>query len=90
MSGHVLTPDALRRNGRPAARKPVVAEAGGSWLGWLGRTLRTLTTRSYLTEMDARMLKDIGITRAEAVAEASRAPWDLAPKPLPRHHPRAQ
>jgi uncharacterized protein YjiS (DUF1127 family) len=27
--------------------------------------------------MDARMLKDIGLTRSEAHREASRAPWDV-------------
>jgi uncharacterized protein YjiS (DUF1127 family) len=30
--------------------------------------------------MDARMLKDIGITRTEAQKEAARAPWDIDPR----------
>lgn len=35
-------------------------------------------TRRDLAEMDDRMLRDIGISRAEALHEADRAPWDLA------------
>lgn len=46
---------------------------------WLRDLLRAIETRRYLEEMDARMLKDIGITRAEAQKEAARAPWDTAP-----------
>ena len=53
--------------------------AGSEWLGWLFAALRAMETRRYLVEMDARMLKDIGITRSEAVEEANRAPWDLDP-----------
>jgi uncharacterized protein YjiS (DUF1127 family) len=30
--------------------------------------------------MDRRMLADIGISRSEALEEAGRAPWDLAPR----------
>jgi uncharacterized protein YjiS (DUF1127 family) len=32
-------------------------------------------TRRILAEMDPRLLKDIGVSRAEAQAEAGRAPW---------------
>jgi len=35
-------------------------------------------TRRLLTEMDDRMLVDIGIGRGEALIEASRAPWDVS------------
>jgi uncharacterized protein YjiS (DUF1127 family) len=38
---------------------------------------RNAVTRRYLSEMDARMLKDIGLSRAEALEEASRRPWDF-------------
>ncbi len=82
MSAHVLTPEAAPRAGRQAFRKP--DQAVGSWLDWLGHALRTVGTRRYLTEMDDRMLRDIGITRAEAFEEANRAPWDLGRKPGPR------
>jgi uncharacterized protein YjiS (DUF1127 family) len=49
------------------------------WREWLSAMLRAMETRRYLVEMDERMLKDIGITRSEALEEANRAPWDLAP-----------
>ena len=35
-------------------------------------------TRRLLAQMDERMLLDIGISRAQARAEAARWPWDLA------------
>ena len=42
--------------------------------GWVVK--RTVDTLHYL---DDRMLKDIGLSRADALAEAARAPWDLGP-----------
>ena len=39
---------------------------------------RTLRTRGGLAEMDDRMLSDLGISRAQAAFELSRAPWDAA------------
>lgn len=38
---------------------------------------RAHRTRRLLTEMDDRMLADIGIGRGDALMEASRAPWDI-------------
>lgn len=38
---------------------------------------RAITTRRELAAMDDRMLRDIGISRADALREADRAPWDL-------------
>ena len=43
----------------------------------LGAMLRAAVTRRYLVEMDDRMLKDIGISRVDALREAERLPWDL-------------
>jgi uncharacterized protein YjiS (DUF1127 family) len=45
-------------------------------LGWreVARQRRALLT------LDERLLKDIGITRADAEREASRPLWDLAPE----------
>ncbi len=37
--------------------------------------IRNATSRRQLRDMEPRMLDDIGITRAEALAEAARAPW---------------
>lgn len=52
---------------------------GTTWLVWLRRVLQAVETRRQLAEMDRRMLSDIGISRAEALEEAARAPWDLTP-----------
>jgi uncharacterized protein YjiS (DUF1127 family) len=40
--------------------------------------LHAWRTRTQLARLDDRMLSDIGISRAEALAEADRAPWDFA------------
>ncbi len=61
-----------------AVRTPAARQAG--WLAWLRRVLRAIESRRHLAEMDERMLADIGISRAEALREASRAPWDLTPR----------
>ena len=47
------------------------------WLPQPRAMLRAITTRRQLAEMDDRMLRDIGISRVDALAEAERAPWDL-------------
>ena len=39
--------------------------------------LRAVGTRRQLAGMDDRMLKDIGISRVDALLEADRLPWDL-------------
>ena len=43
-----------------------------------GAMLRAIATRRQLAEMDDRMLRDVGISRVDALAEAERAPWDLS------------
>ncbi|MFZ6761896.1 DUF1127 domain-containing protein [Pseudoroseomonas sp. WGS1072] len=69
-SSNCATPRALtpRVSPRPTA---------GGWGAFLRRALHAIETRQQLAEMDARMLKDIGLSRAEALEEAHRAPWDL-------------
>lgn len=59
---------------------PATTTCRTDWLAWLRRTLQAAESRRHLAEMDARMLADIGISRAEALQEASRAPWDHAPR----------
>lgn len=46
----------------------------------LRRAIRAAESRRQLAQLDDRMLADIGLGRAEAVAEAERAPWDLSPR----------
>jgi len=50
-----------------------------AWITWLRRALQAIESRRKLAEMDRRMLSDIGVTRSQALEEAARAPWDLAP-----------
>lgn len=45
---------------------------------------RVLASRRLLAEMEPRMLADIGITHTQAIEEARRAPWDIAPLPRRR------
>ncbi|KAA2212442.1 DUF1127 domain-containing protein [Pseudoroseomonas oryzae] len=42
------------------------------------RALRAVETRHHLAELDDQMLRDIGLSRADASAEMRRAPWDIA------------
>ena len=42
--------------------------------------LEAWRSRHILAELDARLLKDIGISRGEAQAEIARAPWDFEPR----------
>ena len=42
-------------------------------------------TRAQLALLDDHLLRDIGLTRAEAAAEGARAPWDV-----PAHWRRAK
>jgi uncharacterized protein YjiS (DUF1127 family) len=72
MSAHVLHSSIARRR---HAASPVAV-----WLLWLAEAMRTVSTRRSLAQMDDRMLKDIGLTRAEALQEAERKPWDLGPR----------
>lgn len=58
---------------------PASAQRGTGWIDWLRRILHAVESRHHLAEMDRRMLADIGISRSEALEEAARAPWDLAP-----------
>jgi uncharacterized protein YjiS (DUF1127 family) len=45
---------------------------------------RVIVTRHELAGLGPRLLADIGVTRAEALTEAARAPWDVEPR---RRHP---
>ncbi|MES2710122.1 MAG: DUF1127 domain-containing protein [Pseudomonadota bacterium] len=45
----------------------------------LVQAFRVASTRQDLAGMDDRMLRDIGITRIDALREAARKPWDQTP-----------
>jgi uncharacterized protein YjiS (DUF1127 family) len=73
---------ALTRTATVAAASPRAV-----WRDFLARVLAAghmLETRRTLLEMDARMLKDIGITHADAIEEARRRPWDIEVRPRRR------
>ena len=63
---------AVTQPGNPWLKRPTWSDA----LRWAVLVVRT---RAVLAEMDARMLADIGLSRAEALQEARRRPWDLVP-----------
>lgn len=54
--------------------RPASARATGHSLRAMWRAA---TTRRQLAAMDDRMLRDIGISRLDALKEADRLPWDL-------------
>ncbi len=51
--------------------------AGRTW-AWLVLVKRTQDSRRALAQMDARMLADIGVSRATAQSEAARPAWDCS------------
>ncbi len=51
----------------------------GAAMGAAARMVRVAMSRRYLVEMDDHMLHDLGISRAQANFEASRAPWHTKP-----------
>jgi uncharacterized protein YjiS (DUF1127 family) len=55
------------------------ATAAGGWIGFLARMVEAIETRRMLAGLDGRMLADIGLSRADALREAGRRPWDVAP-----------
>ncbi|MDF1555360.1 MAG: DUF1127 domain-containing protein [Deferrisomatales bacterium] len=46
---------------------------------WMGRVA---AQRSALRQLDERQLKDIGLSRVDALREASRPFWDVPPRAL--------
>ena len=60
---------------------PLSRLAAGLTRAWheVEHVVDVVTSRRQLAEMDDRMLKDLGISRAQAEFEASRAPWHTQP-----------
>ena len=82
MSGYTSAPRSIR----PAAGA-AHAGSGRAWAGALWARLalmrRAAETRRELGTLNARLLADIGVSRAEASREAERWPWDLEPNRFP-------
>lgn len=56
----------------PSVRRPWFSAA----LAGIRHMLKVARSRRRLATMDDRLLADIGVSRGEALFEASRAPWD--------------
>jgi len=52
-----------------------IAAPFSRWWHGVGDVMRVWAMRNDLGQLDDRMLKDLGISRAQAEFEASRAPW---------------
>ena len=51
------------------------------------RAWRVIVTRRDLAEAEPRMLRDAGLSGADALRELHRAPWDIGPRLKRRRHP---
>jgi len=51
------------------------------------RAWRVIVTRRDLAEAEPRMLRDVGLSQADALRELRRAPWDAEPRPPHRRRP---
>jgi uncharacterized protein YjiS (DUF1127 family) len=68
-------PNRLRAMLREAAR----TRRRISLVAVLRRMAEAIRTRRQLAAMDDRMLSDLAISRADALREAARGPWDATP-----------
>ncbi|HSH68747.1 MAG TPA: DUF1127 domain-containing protein [Deferrisomatales bacterium] len=59
-----------------AAQPLATAVCAFEWMG------RVAAQRSALRQLDERQLKDIGLSRVDALREASRPFWDVPPRAL--------
>ena len=66
--------------GHRALPRRAAPRAPGAWLEFLGRMVEAIESRRRLAGMEDRMLADLGISRADALREAGRRPWDLTPR----------
>ncbi|MBU8546448.1 DUF1127 domain-containing protein [Roseomonas sp. ROY-5-3] len=78
MSGFSLSRGGVRRTAQAPSRQDGLPARG--WADRIAMMLHAMTTRRHLAAMDDRMLKDIGVSRSEALQESSRAPWDTGPR----------
>lgn len=68
----------------PMSARATVTTRGFCFGAALRQMVRAIRTRRQLAGLDERMLADLAISRADALREARRAPWDTAPASL-RH-----
>ncbi|MBY0338965.1 MAG: DUF1127 domain-containing protein [Acetobacteraceae bacterium] len=59
----------------PASLRLPAATAVTGWTGWLVRCWRNWETRRGLAELDDHLLKDLGLTREQAMLESDKLPW---------------
>jgi uncharacterized protein YjiS (DUF1127 family) len=68
-----------RRPGFGSARQPLARQAAGRWLARVGEVLLTWSERARqrreLASLDEKLLRDIGISRADAIGEAAKPFW---------------
>ena len=73
----MATPMTRTRTARLVPQDTVRGMARTGWAA-LAAMVRAHQTRRMLSEMDDRMLADIGVSRGEAMSEAARPAWDMA------------
>jgi uncharacterized protein YjiS (DUF1127 family) len=77
MSAH-LSPLPATALARPHSPLPLaLSRLWAEFLQAYAVALRAERSRGDLRRLDDRMLEDIGITRAQAKAEADRVPWQV-------------
>lgn len=59
----------------PASLRLPAPAAGAEWTGWLVRFWRNWETRRQLADLDDHLLRDLGLTRDQALREADKLPW---------------
>jgi uncharacterized protein YjiS (DUF1127 family) len=75
-----IIPSLPHRKGAPAsshhARAQTCRPAGGTpFLRWCARCSARSRQRRALSQLDDRLLEDIGVTRQQAIAEAAKPFW---------------
>lgn len=58
------------------ARQSPALQSRHSFLTWLLNVTSLHRQRRSLAQLDARLLDDIGLTRAEAIKESQKPVWD--------------
>lgn len=70
----------LSLTGFRPVRLPSLTSGSRRLTASLAEMRRMIEGRRAIARMDARMLSDIGMSRADAEEEVRRKPWDTAPR----------